>query len=234
MRGDAEPEAAQDQRTERDNARRRLAPEVRRAEVLQAALEVFTEMGFERATLHDVAERAGVTKGALYHYFDSKNELFLELMRERVKAHVSERYAIVAAAAPGTPREVLLRQLLQAIWTNLQQPGMLELTKLMMTELPKFPEIGRTFFNELVVPARRTMRQVWARDGADAGRDDLLDTVVAMLPAMMLGVALTRHLFRAFDSAAVAADGAGAAVIEVLTRGALGAVEEDAPAAIPR
>ena len=226
MRSESETQRhAEEPPVERESSRRRLAPEVRRAAVLDAALEVFTELGFERATLQDVADRAGVTKGALYHYFDSKNELFLELMRERVKAHVSERYAIVAAAEPGTPRQVLLRDLLQAIWTNLQQPGMLEVTKLMMAELPKFPEIGRTFFAEIVAPARQTMRQVWERDGADAGKEELIEALVTVLPSMLLGVALNRHLFSEIDPA-VPASRAGPVVIEVLTRGALAAVEE--------
>jgi AcrR family transcriptional regulator len=210
---------------EREGSRRRLAPEVRRAEVLEAALHVFTELGYERATLQDVADRAGVTKGALYHYFDSKNELFLELMRERVKAHVTERYAIVAAADPDAPREVLLRELIQAIWTNLQRPGMLELVQLMMAELPKFPEIGRTFFAELVIPARRTMEQVWARDGADAGKEELIEVLVTVLPSMLLGVALNRHLFSEIDPA-VSAERAGPVVVDVLTRGALAAAEQ--------
>ena len=232
MRGEVEiPEPASGQPAEHEGTRRRLAPEVRRAAVLDAALQVFTEMGFERATLQDVADRAGVTKGALYHYFDSKNELFLELMRERVKAHVSERYAIVAAADPDAPREVLLRDLLQAIWTNLQRPGMLDLTKLMMAELPKFPEIGRSFFRELVVPARRTMREVWSRDGADEGKEDLIAVILTILPSMMLGVALNRHLFSEIDPD-VSADRAGPVVIELLTRGALATVE-DAPRVKP-
>jgi AcrR family transcriptional regulator len=226
MRGDIEvPDSVQEPPAGREGSRRRLAPEVRRAEVLEAALQVFTELGYERATLQDVADRAGVTKGALYHYFDSKTELFLELMRERVKAHVAERHAIVAAADPHAERAVLLRELLHAIWSSLQRPGMLALTQLMMAELPKFPEIARTFIAELVMPARRTMQQVWARDGADAGKEELIEVLVTALPSMLLGVALNRHLFSEIDPA-VSAARAGPVVVDVLTRGALASVEQ--------
>ena len=221
-------EAVDPKQPDAEGGRRRLAPEARRAEVLAAALAVFTELGFEWATLQDVADRAGVTKGALYHYFDSKNELFLELMRERVKAHVTARDALVAAAAPTKPREELLRELLKTIWSHVQQPGMLDLIKLMMTELPKFPEIGRSFFAELVVPARRTMRQVWDRDGAIAD-DRLLDAIVAVLPGMMLGVALNRHMFRGIDTTIIDADRAGDLVVEILLQGALAVAAEGGP-----
>jgi len=45
--------------------RERLAPEARRDKLLDAALAVFSELGFERATLNDVADRVGATKGCL-------------------------------------------------------------------------------------------------------------------------------------------------------------------------
>ncbi len=65
-----------------------------RARLLQAASEVFAERGYDRATLDDVAAAAGLTKGAVYSSFASKDELFYALMRERI----GERLALVAAA----------------------------------------------------------------------------------------------------------------------------------------
>ena len=208
---------------EREAARRRLAPEARRAELLAAALEVFVELGFERATLQDVADRAGVTKGALYHYFESKDELFLELMRERLAAHVSRRQALVASAAPSTSREALLRELLEAIWASLEQPGMLAITRLILTELPKFPEIGRRFFEEFVLPARHTMREALERqDPAQRGDPEFRDALVSVLPGMMLGVALARRAFETIDPDGIGGERAREAVVEVLLRGILG------------
>src|ERR1041385_9554542 len=72
----------------KEDPRRRLPREVRRDEILAAALAVFSELGFGRATLNDVAEGAGVTKGALYHYFESKEQLFIALLRERLMPHI--------------------------------------------------------------------------------------------------------------------------------------------------
>ena len=51
-------------------------PEARPDAILDAAWAVFAERGFARAKLDDVARRAGVSKGTLYLYFDSKERLF--------------------------------------------------------------------------------------------------------------------------------------------------------------
>jgi AcrR family transcriptional regulator len=65
-----------------------------RARLLKAAGEVFAKHGYDRASLDDVAAAAGLTKGAVYSSFASKDELFYALMHERI----DERLASVAAA----------------------------------------------------------------------------------------------------------------------------------------
>ncbi|MGO9974581.1 MAG: TetR/AcrR family transcriptional regulator [Solirubrobacteraceae bacterium] len=65
-----------------------------RARLLQAASEVFAKHGYDRSSLDDVAAAAGLTKGAVYSSFHSKDELFYALMRERI----DERLALVAIA----------------------------------------------------------------------------------------------------------------------------------------
>ncbi len=65
-----------------------------RARLLTAAGEVFAERGYDRASLDDVAAAAGLTKGAVYSSFASKDELFYALMRERI----GERLELVAEA----------------------------------------------------------------------------------------------------------------------------------------
>ncbi len=59
-----------------------------RAQVLAAAKDVFFDVGFHRASLAQIAERAGFTKGALYSNFDSKDDLFLALLEQEVTSRV--------------------------------------------------------------------------------------------------------------------------------------------------
>jgi TetR/AcrR family acrAB operon transcriptional repressor len=69
-----------------------------RQSLLNAALEVFSRMGFDAARLEDVAEAAGVTRGAIYHHFGGKAELFYALIDE---ADVSGSGAVQRAIAEG-------------------------------------------------------------------------------------------------------------------------------------
>ena len=82
---------------------KRLTPEMRRAQtrtyLLDAAAAVFTARGFHNATLDEIAEAAGFTKGAIYSNFGSKEDLFLALVQQRQDAMVEQFFA---AAAPGS------------------------------------------------------------------------------------------------------------------------------------
>ena len=53
--------------------------------ILEAALEVFSQKGFHPATMDEIAEKAGVGKGTLYRYFETKEKLFAELVRLRLE-----------------------------------------------------------------------------------------------------------------------------------------------------
>ena len=77
---------------------RKVQPETRRQAILDAALSVFAERGFEAARLDDVAARAGVAKGTLYLYFRDKEALFEELVRGAV-APIIERVSRAASCA---------------------------------------------------------------------------------------------------------------------------------------
>ncbi len=58
-------------------------PDDRPQEILDAALKVFAERGYRNTRLEDVGEAAGVTKGAIYHYFANKEELLLRAIEHR-------------------------------------------------------------------------------------------------------------------------------------------------------
>ena len=84
-----------------------------RAALLDAAGAVFVERGFQGASVEAIAERAGFTRGAFYSNFASKDELFAELLQERVYAGY-RAMAAAAAEEPPTPRQS--GELLAARW----------------------------------------------------------------------------------------------------------------------
>ena len=62
--------------------RKRLHPELRRQQIVTAAIHVFFEMGYEGASLRDLAGRVGINKATVYHYFASKEEILYHILRE--------------------------------------------------------------------------------------------------------------------------------------------------------
>jgi AcrR family transcriptional regulator len=75
--------------------------EATRTELLRAARELFTERGYADTFTDEVAERAGVTRGALYHHFPGKKDLFLAVF-EDVERELAARVAAIALAERGS------------------------------------------------------------------------------------------------------------------------------------
>jgi len=85
----------------RVDRRRRVARAERRdarQELLSAAADVFAERGFHDASIDEIAERAGYSKGAVYWHFASKDDLFLALIEERVDRPTREMIELLQSA----------------------------------------------------------------------------------------------------------------------------------------
>jgi AcrR family transcriptional regulator len=81
-----------------------------RARLLEAAKQIFEEHGFLEARISDIAERAGLSHGSFYHYFDSKEQVFREVadeQEERLTASPDEEPTV--ARTDDTPRERIRR-----------------------------------------------------------------------------------------------------------------------------
>jgi len=94
-------------------ARRKREKEERRKSILRAAREVFFENGFHRATVDSVAERAEVSKGTVYLYFESKETILAHLLLEGLDELIEELEQAYAPAQP-LPADKRLRRLGQA------------------------------------------------------------------------------------------------------------------------
>jgi AcrR family transcriptional regulator len=79
-------------------ARRRLAPEARREELLDVGAEMFTDLAYEDVLMEEVAVRAGVSRGLMYHYFPSKREFFAAIFKRD-----SERLLAASDIDPALP-----------------------------------------------------------------------------------------------------------------------------------
>ena len=129
--------------------RRRKAD--RPAEIVRAAMEVFAEKGFAAARLDEVAARAGVSKGALYLYFETKEDIFRAVVGQVVAPNLAQVKAM-AAAHPG-PFSDLIRGLAGQVITMVQTTPVGGVLKMVIGEARNFPELARVWHDDLVSQA---------------------------------------------------------------------------------
>ena len=165
----------------------------RAPEILDAALACFAERGFAATRLDDVAARAGITKGTLYLYFPSKEDLFKAVVRQELVPNI-ERAEAMAAAAP-VPALVLIEQLVRIFAQVIGSP-LSAIPKLVLTEAGNFPDLARFYLAEVVDRGKALLRSILER-GVAAGELRPIDTesAVTCIIAPLLVGALWRHSF---------------------------------------
>ncbi|MCA9884693.1 MAG: TetR/AcrR family transcriptional regulator [Anaerolineae bacterium] len=86
--------------------------EERKAQILQAALELFSQVGYEAASMNDLASKCDLSKAAIYHYFDSKDAILIALTEQVFQADTD---ALLALEQSPLPAEDRLRAYLQTL-----------------------------------------------------------------------------------------------------------------------
>lgn len=113
-------------------ARRPAPPGVdRREQILEAALDVFAEEGFDGATTKEIAARADVTHGLIYFYFPSKEELFNAAFEHQAQSDFA-RLDFADACVGGEPPEQVLRGVVVRLLDVLGSPRSMRITRMMM------------------------------------------------------------------------------------------------------
>jgi AcrR family transcriptional regulator len=133
--------------------RRRKAD--RPAEIVSAALEVFAEKGFAAAKLDEIARLAGVSKGAVYLYFETKQDIFRAVVGQAIAPNITAIRAMVAAH-PG-PLADLIRAVVGRVAGVVQTTPLGGVLKMVVAESGNFPEIARVWYDELVSQALGAM-----------------------------------------------------------------------------
>src|ERR671930_18978 len=102
--------------------KQRRAPAERPAEILEAALALFVEKGFAATRLDDVAARAGLSKAAIYLYFQDKTALFQGVVRQAIAVNLGTVEAMLKAHKG--PMAVLLPRILEFMAGRIEQTPM--------------------------------------------------------------------------------------------------------------
>jgi AcrR family transcriptional regulator len=124
-------------------------------EIVAAALAVFSEKGFAAARLDDIAARAGVSKGAIYLYFATKEDIFRAVVDQAIAPNLHVLQGL-ASNHPG-PFRALLDGILGRVAGVMAQGPIGGVAKMVIGEARNFPELARVWHDELVGPAIAAM-----------------------------------------------------------------------------
>jgi AcrR family transcriptional regulator len=199
-------------------ARWRRRKDARPAEILDAALAVFAEKGYAATRMDEIARRAGVTKGTIYLYFESKDAVFRSLVQESIGATIQ---SVTAAAErfEGSSAD-LLRMVLRGIGTFVRVDDRVVLPKVMIAEAGNFPGLAEFYRREVIDRGLGLLTSVIARGTARGEFRAVNPEHTAKLCVAPLLVAIFwRTTFGKFDTVPYDLNGLIETHIDVLLRG---------------
>jgi len=166
--------------------------ELRPGEILAAALEQFVERGYAATKLEDVARRAGITKGAMYRYYDSKEALFKAMVLEMVVPHV-EHFEREVSSSSASARD-LLTAFAHGWVERVYSSPVSGLAKLMVAEASNFPDLASFYHEEVIARSARALTRLLER-GVQRGEFRPLDmqSAVVILRAPLILMAIWKH-----------------------------------------
>ena len=168
--------------------------EARPREIVESALAIFARDGFAGTRLEDVADRAGISKGTIYLYFENKEELFKACVRETLGSHVKETMEMAATFDGPTPD--LLREIVRRVSGRLTKSAYRTILLLLISEGQRFPELVSFYHSEIIGPGIEGLGAVIQR-GVDRG--EFRETGLAKFPMMLMSPVIAsviwNHLF---------------------------------------
>ena len=170
-------------------ARRARRREARPHEILDAALSIFVEKGFSAARTEDIAKRAGITKGTLYLYFASKEEIFKSLLRESFAPRISQFGKVIGNVE--APSADVIRLAVRSLGQFMRHSNHAALPKLILAEIGNFPDLA-LFYKDQVIDPGLGMLEAIIRRGIERGEFRPVDPKYAarlvMIPVSFTGI----------------------------------------------
>jgi AcrR family transcriptional regulator len=172
--------------------RRGRRKQARPGELLDAALDLFVEKGFAATRSEEVAARAGVSKGTLFLYFPSKEELFKAVVRENMSGRFAE-WQEEFETFEGTTAD-MVRYCMRVWWERIGATRASGITKLMISEARNFPELAAFYQQEVIRPGTELVRRILQR-GVERGEFRAIDVdyTVFGIVAPMIFLIMMKH-----------------------------------------
>lgn len=116
----------------------------KRQQILAGARKVFHENGFDAASMNDIARAAGVSKGTLYVYFESKERLFLDLVAEEKRADL---WPIMSLDHEDHDIATVLNNFGQEFLKLLTRPYYIKAMRIVFSIVERMPEVGADYYS---------------------------------------------------------------------------------------
>lgn len=181
-----------------ESGRWRRRKEDRPAEILAAAVKIFTLKGFAATKLDVVAKEAGVSKGTVYLYFESKEALFKAVVNEFVLPQIA-RAEEQAENYTGSIKDLMV-ELVEQWRVNVLETDLSGIPKIIIAEASNFPELA-TFYLENVIQRARKFATNLIEFGIERGEFRKCNTNYAARAFLtpMIFTAIWRHSLAPFD-----------------------------------
>lgn len=187
-------------------------------EILDAALACFAEKGFAATRMDDIARRAGISKGTIYLYFDSKEALFKALTRQAIGTQLEAVKAQVEAH-DGDSAD-LLRLVIATIGHFAATSDRVVLPRVLLAEVGNFPELAEFWRHEIIDRVLGVLQTIIQRGQARGEFRPMAPLHAAHLcVAPMLVMMLWRTIFGKYDTVPYDYQGLVDAHLETLLRG---------------
>lgn len=172
--------------------KRERRKEARPRELLDAALALFVEKGFTATRAEEVAARAGVSKGTLFLYFQSKEDLFKAVIRENIGS-LFPAWNEELDTFKGNCTE-MVKYAMNAWWERVGNTPASGIAKLVISEAQNFPDVAAFYQADVVAPGTHLLQRILQR-GVDSGEFRAMDTnsAVYALIAPMIFLMMWKH-----------------------------------------
>ena len=155
--------------------------EDRPQEITEAAFAAFAEKGFTATKVEEVARRAGVSKGLLYLYFKTKEELFKAVIRSVVAPRVDELTRTLESSELGA--EAFVRGPLLTFMKRLPGSPASVVIRLMISEAPKHPDLVDYYWDNVASRGLGALRELLERGVANG---EFRESAVSELPQLFV------------------------------------------------
>jgi AcrR family transcriptional regulator len=180
----------------------RRRKEDRPGDICRAALQVFAEKGFAGARIEEIAKRAGLSKGAVYLYFPTKEDIFRAVVRETVAPNIEAMQRTVLAME--LPFALLVRTLLPRFAEVVTAVPVGAVVKMVIGESRNFPELAKVWHDDVILKAIGLLGSVIerAQERGEVRPGDPRIHAFSIVGPMLLGV-IWRETFTPIGGASI-------------------------------